>query len=142
MKINKDLIISGTNKNLETINTEVECLKGICLFSGDSNGTITLNDSVANYEYIRIYYRNIDGFYSSLDIYEPNGKHAMLISIYPIANTIFATQGRIIKINDNIIATFDTRYGESIVDGRNACRLTNSNLEYIYRIVGFKKVSQ
>ena len=143
MQINKDLIISETNKNLETINAEIECLKGVCLFSGYSNGSITLNDSVANYEYIRIYYANIDGFHSSLDIHEPNGKLAMLMSIYPVANSMFAMQGRIVTINNNIISNYGTdRYGEGIITGTNSSRLTNSNLEYIYRIVGFKKVSQ
>ena len=29
------------------------------LFSGSTNGTVTLSDSVANYEYIENYYKNI-----------------------------------------------------------------------------------
>ena len=144
MRINSDLLIGNSNRDLKTLNTEVECLKGVCLFTGHSNGTITLTDSVANYDYIRIYYSNIDGFHSSLDIHEPNGKLAMLMSIYPLKNAMFAMQGRIVKINNNTISndTGADRYGEGIVGGTNICRLTDSNLEYIYRVVGFKKVTQ
>lgn len=50
------------------------------------NGNITLEDSAANYDYMRIYYfvhRDSDIEYASTDVYEPNGK---VVSLFAVRN--------------------------------------------------------
>ena len=53
-----------------------------------SNGNITLNDSVENYRYIEVYYRNNDNRYNSKKFYKINGKYVVLDSYYSASNDI------------------------------------------------------
>lgn len=50
--------------------------------SNGSNGNITLNDSVDNYKYIEVYYKNNDNRYNSKKFYDINGKYIVLDSYY------------------------------------------------------------
>lgn len=50
--------------------------------SNGSNGNITLNDSVNNYKYIEVYYKNNDNRYNSKKFYDINGKYVVLDSYY------------------------------------------------------------
>lgn len=47
------------------------------LFDGDSNSNITLSDSVANYKYVDIMFRQSNN-YKSVRVWSPNGKYAIL----------------------------------------------------------------
>lgn len=52
------------------------------LFSGHTNSAVTLSDSAANYEHMKIYYDSLTGgttpVYGSVCIYNPNGKSVNL----------------------------------------------------------------
>ena len=50
------------------------------LFNGDSKETITLSASAADYSHMRIYFRNGDSCYSSIDVYSPNNKRVCLFA--------------------------------------------------------------
>lgn len=45
-----------------------------------SNGTITLSESVAGFDYVRIYF-SVAGKHASTDVHQPNGKEASLIAV-------------------------------------------------------------
>ena len=53
---------------------------GTVLYNNTSgtNGTVTLSDSVANYDYLVIYFKNSNGNRCSIKIHSPNGQLAML----------------------------------------------------------------
>ena len=56
MIINKDLVIEGTNKSLETLNSQVNKTVEHVLYENTTGTTanITLSDSAANYSALRI----------------------------------------------------------------------------------------
>lgn len=45
-----------------------------------TNGTVSLNESAANFTYMTIVYKSNDGFYSGITIAGPNGKSVLLVS--------------------------------------------------------------
>lgn len=56
--------------------------------SGDS-GTITLSQSASNFKIFRIFYRDNDGVYQSVDVYEPNGKYVTFTGYYTNFSNMF-----------------------------------------------------
>ena len=56
MIINKDLVIEGTNKSLETLNSQVNKTVEhvLCENTTGTTANITLSDSAANYSALRI----------------------------------------------------------------------------------------
>lgn len=107
-------------------------LKPVVLFSGNTNGTVTLKDSSANYEYIEILYRDYDNHYNSVKIYQPNGKMALLYGGYINDSNYFGNMKiRKITISDTSI-TFNRGtewYGSSS---------NPNNGIYITRVLGYK----
>ena len=108
------------------------------LFSGDSNGTITLSESAANYSHMRIYYRvynDANGYrsgYRSVKIFEPNGKNVNLFAgDTGYDNGYFWPTGRDITINGTSITTRETNryYAASSV---SASSRTTAKTNYVY----------
>lgn len=52
------------------------------LFSGHQSGTVTLSDSAANYQRIKIFFSNNDGMNNSVEIYDPDGKRVNLANSF------------------------------------------------------------
>ena len=75
----KSSLVNAINYTLPTILYEN---------ANGSNGNITLNDSVKNYRYIEVYYRNNDNRYNSKKFYKINGKYVVLDSYYSASNDI------------------------------------------------------
>lgn len=50
--------------------------------SSGANGTITLNDSSANYSYIEIFFKNNDSYFNSVKVASPNGKYVTLMTSF------------------------------------------------------------
>lgn len=97
------------------------------LYYNDSNTstTITLSESVANYNYLRIYFHKTNDSWqrNSLDVYDPNGKTVNLILTNPNGTTqylesaLFNISGTSISISSrssstlsNNITTQNTSY--------------------------------
>lgn len=104
------------------------------LFSGDSNGTITLSESAANYSHMRIYYRvyNDANGYRSVKIFEPDGKNVNLFAGETGQdNGYFWPAGRDITINGTSITTRATNryYAASSV---SASSRTTAKTNYVY----------
>ena len=85
------------------------------LFNDDSNNatTITLVDSVANYSYIEIQYKSSkdqDNQVSSVRVYEPNGKKAVLFMTVYANSSIHHTSYAIYSINENKMTAGNVGY--------------------------------
>lgn len=102
-----------------------------------TTGTVTLNQTAANFSYLEIYYFNNDSFYSYTKVYSPNGKNVDLSS-----NTAQASGGnlfiktKIVNINGKSITTASTRYKEASL--KSSVSVTDSNVIYITRVLGYR----
>lgn len=115
-------------------------LKGIVLYDNSSgnNGTITLNDSLSNYEFIEIFYRNNDNYLESKKVYKPNGKYTTLMSFTGMTNTAVYVKFKVIKMNDKTISTESTRYREFLLADSGIGSWKQSNYIYITKVIGYK----
>lgn len=110
-------------------------LKPIILYDNESgsNANITLNDSVENYEYIEVFYRNNDNFYSSRKFYKPSGKKFILDSYYVSSTNIQ------FKMNYITITGTTVTRNQFIEASKNTMTQQNTNANtYITRIIGYK----
>ena len=101
-----------------------------------SNSNITLSDNASNYEYIEIFFRNNDNAFSSIKVYQPNGKKVNLISHDNNARNTAWVKFTLVVISDNII-----RCGNAIEIGLaagSAITASSGNLNYITRVIGYK----
>lgn len=101
--------------------------------SSGSNGTITLSETAANFSYIEIYFSTNDNkaWTNCCKVYSPNGRSAVLVSMYPTGNTY--VKGRVVTISGTSIATSGSQYGQLWNGGHDT-----SNTIYITRVVGYK----
>lgn len=108
VKWNGDIVNGDGNVILDTAKV---------LFN-DSNGStqaITLSDSAANYDYMRIYFKKSSGYngYSTTDVYKPNGKVVDLTIFEPYRNnsvTWFAS--KTVTISGTTISSYDYSNGQ------------------------------
>lgn len=83
----------------------------VVLYNNDdtpAKGAITLSESSANFTRLKIFYKNTNGFFSSVDVYEPNGKTVTLLNFaYGDVNSTdpMILKFRVIDISDNKIDT-------------------------------------
>lgn len=112
--------------------------KSIELYNNTSgtNASLTLSDSSANYEYIEIFFRDNDGNYNSIKIYQPNGKNASLISQYNNGGTTVWFKIAIVAISGTSI-TFGNCEEVKLVHGSSIQASKATNI-YITRVVGYK----
>ena len=113
--------------------------QGVVLYdnSSGSNGTITLSETSANFNYLEIFFRaDSDTAFTSVKVHSPNGKNAMLINA--IINTSGNYEGvflRITKVNISGTTITPNKTGQ-LYGGGYAHSDTNRN--YITRVVGYK----
>ena len=123
MKINPALI------DLSSVTPEV-----LYNDSTGTNGTVTLSKSSANYSYLEIFYRNNDQQYSSVKVYQPNGKYVSLLTTY-MASSYFMLKGARIQISGNKINKLGYYEGNAY---NQSTLTTNANNTYIVRVLGYK----
>lgn len=101
-----------------------------------SNADITLSDSVANYDYIEIFYKNNDDTYASVKVPNADGKNAMLLSLMPHATGYL--KGTIVSIATTNI-TISSYYSQTTLPNNGAIVVNQSqNYHYITKVVGYK----
>lgn len=106
-----------------------------------SNGTITLYESAAKFDHMRIYFRTDDGvpYVNSCDVYSPNGKHALLSAARTIvAQTQTWLKTRLVSISGTSITTESTCYANTNVTYHSEFQKTNCI--YITRVEGWLEV--
>lgn len=108
-------------------------LTPVVLFDGDENGTITLSDSVNNYEYIEIFFRQnqYTAIYNSVKIYHPWNVQADLTAIQA-ENGGSGIASAYVVINDKTIRK--AGYNIYWTNGGN----THTDAIYITRVLGYK----
>lgn len=103
-----------------------------------SNGTITLSESASQFSYLEIFYRSTYNHYSSVRVYAPNGKSALLSNshVFPTSGTL-VTQSRVVLISGTSIstATGNEAFGEWWSYDNH---IEAVNQIYIYQVVGYK----
>lgn len=113
---------------------------GTILYNNNSGttGTIQLNDSADNYDYIDIFYKNNNGYHSSVRIYQPNNKNVALSTIAPYSpqNQIWL-QAAIKRISGTSITNVDNaHYAEGEV--YNKTGYGANDVLAILKVVGYK----
>lgn len=108
--------------------------EGVVLYNNTSgtNASFILDDSLANYNFIEIYYRNSDNIYNSIRIDSPNNKTFTTAVWYVSSNgnNLKATRWSGSNTNITRIASF-----ESSIDG---VPNYNANNVYVYKVIGYK----
>lgn len=106
--------------------------------SSGSNGTITLSESASQFSYLEIFYRSTYSHYSSVRVYAPNGKSALLSNshVFPASGTL-VTQSRVVLISGTSIstATGNEAFGEWWSYDNH---IEAVNQIYIYQVIGYK----
>ena len=106
--------------------------------SNGSNGTITLSQTAANFNYIEIYYAlNTDSGYSCSKVQSPNGKKANLQIVNGIATNNISIAGCTISISGTSV-TFSAGKTIAIASGFTLNGFSNTNEIKIYKILGYR----
>lgn len=90
------------------------------------NTNISLSDSAGNYKRLKIFYKSDDGDWSSVDVYDPDGKTVLLQAIRPAysyapgAAPVMYVKSKIVKISG---ATIDTVTVSTYDGGTNYLRM-------------------
>lgn len=102
-------------------------------------GTVTLNESVSNYAYIEIYYRNNrdggDRRYGFVKVYTPNGKIVSIPLIQTWDNKNMDIRGKDVLISDTSIAVKSSAYKSFTSSGTIS---EAGNYIYITKVVGYR----
>lgn len=127
-----DTILDDISNKLERIlNNE------IILFSGDSNAATTLSETSKNFKCIEIIYRDNDGTYSSVKVYEPNGKYVDLTTLARWGNTFYIKQKRI-AISDTKIENGNTTEIQFTATPKITIKNDANNI-YITKVIGYRE---
>lgn len=123
------LLIEIENKLNKLLNNKV------VLFTGSTNGAITLEKSVEEFKYIEIFYADNDETCSSVKVHDPNNKYVDLSTLARWNSTFYIKQKRIL-ISDNEITngnTTEVNFTTTPKIGIN----TSANNIYITKIIGY-----
>lgn len=134
-----------TDSNMNEIKDAVNSLEPVTLYdnASGSNSTITLSDSVANYNFIEIYFKSDDGFVKSTKIFGDTA-YAELTIIQPLtsAENGMYIKTRIVTLNATTIST--TRDGNNNYLAKTMYVTTSGtaqldvNYIYITKVLGYK----
>lgn len=111
------------------------------------NASITLNDSLANYQFINIIFKDNDGVVDSATVYNPNGKLVSLsVQHANIGDTDLYIKGKTVFCNNNIISTRQNSTGSYVQNFQWACTNgSSSGISYrkgnyiaIVAVIGYK----
>jgi hypothetical protein len=149
-ELNNDRIISnsivhkdGDNnyKNLSLLLIEIEnklnklLNNKVVLFTGSTNGAITLEKSVEKFKYIEIFYSDNDETYSSVKVFEPNNKYVDLTTLARWGSTFYIKQKRIL-ISGEKITNGNTTEVQFKDTPKNTINTTANNI-IITKIIGY-----
>jgi hypothetical protein len=105
------------------------------LYEGSSTGTITLSQSAANFDYMRIYFKkgSDSEACATIDLYHPDGKRASLVIANPYASDATQILGRTVTVSGTSITPYRNEFwanGASSISGGT----TSSLSIYITRV--------
>ena len=123
--------------NIEDAIEEVdEKVEGTVLYNNatGTTGNITLNDSVANYDYIEIQGKRGSNYYSSGKLYNINGKNVVLTTTFTTSGLMYI-YSKNIQINGNSITNISSDL--AYFNGTNQ-NFDSDDRHFITRVVGYK----
>ena len=135
--VNANNLNNNFDELSDNINDLSENVKGTVLYnnSSGSNGQITLSDSVANYDYIEIFYGSINrGGMNSVKVYNPNNTRADFFIGSFFEDTAYINNKRVAIANNAIT---NVTYGNGAFTTTGTTVGTQNSI-YIYRVVGYK----
>lgn len=99
-----------------------------------TNATFTLTDSLENYNYMEVYFRNSDNIHNSVKIENPNSKTFTTACWYVSSNgnNIKATKWTGSTNTITRVASFEAAIGGS--------PNYSTNSVYVYKVIGYKEV--
>lgn len=134
------IVQNGENKKITRQNFLKNIYTEYVLYNNvnGSIGTITLNESAENYDYLEIFFRTDDNIYNSLKVSQPNNKRINLIGTWvDTSQPVCYLKVKVMTISGTSISN----YG----DGNCNIRMTNSgntinatDLISITKVVGYK----
>lgn len=101
------------------------------LYTGDSNGDISLSANLANYKYLRIFYRDDDNAHRSITMYDPVGKYVELTSLRLYTNFSYI-KSRLVLVGNTKLSTAAGSFGN--LQLYPSIRFNASNIIYITRV--------
>ena len=133
----------GTNgyKNLYLLLNEIDSELNkllnnkVVLFTGSTNGAITLEKSVEKFKYIEIFYSDNDETCSSVKVHDPNNKNVDLSTLARWGSTFYIKQKRI-AISGNKIANGNTTEVQFKATPKITIDTTANNIA-ITKIIGY-----
>lgn len=116
-----------------------QCFAGTVLYNNitGTNGTVYLSESVANFSWLRIFYRDNDWFKASIDVHYPQGTYGDLVITAKSPSGIFWTKHRTVSISGSAISSI--RYGCYSVYGTSVGGNgdENTNNIWITAVIGY-----
>ena len=110
--------------------------EGEVLFEGSANTTITLSDTVADFNYVEIFYSlrtsGVD-YFNSVKVHSPQGKRCSLWASLP--NSGYPIHGMGAILLDRTTITF---LANNTFAGADICTAITSNELYISKVVGYR----
>lgn len=107
------------------------------LFSGATNGTVTLSENAASFDYLEIFFtdnNNRGGGYTK--VYQPDGKEIHLVLVETNGSGSFYLRHANYSISGASIAPITNKAGYSYYNGSSWSNGNNGNYIKIYRVVG------
>ena len=110
---------------------------GVVLYSNDSSSSanITLSSSANNFKFLEIYYKDNDGVFNSVKVYNPNGKTVFLSIQYPYQNGVTYIKSCQVSISGTSITP--QNYSSMTIRSGNAPTIANDNYIYITKVIGY-----
>lgn len=113
----------------------------VVLYDDDTytNGPITLAESAANFSRLVICARNNDGFYSSAEVWHPDGKTVSLFSVTPTSDAMYV-KSRCVTISGTTISTRTTGTTTNAGQGtvKSSPSYQHSNYVGITQVIGYR----
>lgn len=133
-------VVNDNADELDENTANIEGLQGTILFENENgeNTNITLSETVANFDYIEIFYARKGtnyNVYNSVEVENPNGKYVSLSLNHCASDSIMQIFGKRIYIDGTSIAKIQ----EIMVQVQETTVATSStDYLYIYKVVGYK----
>lgn len=143
LKVNGDLYIADTTGsnaiNVKDELNKIDNLKGTQIYynSSGTNGNVNLSDSVANYDYIEVYFRNNDNFYSYSRFYDINSKYICLMSTAIDGSNQLRLKTANYYVNGSSM-TFQ-RGSDYNITARAGDVGTNTKVVYVTKVIGYNE---
>lgn len=132
------IIKEAFNACIDELNKTITSSKVLYENTTGSNETITLNETIANYNRAKIFYK-YNNIYGSVEVYNPNNKIISLSIAFsvPVYN-LARIQYKNIKIFQNKITNEGFGYLSINIDGKTDVNI-EENAIYITKIIGYKE---